>query len=209
MTLTNESAGSSAAERLFNLDLPALKQTSSVFPEQPDLITSRRLLDVACGTGEWALAAAQAAPHLQITGIDRSDLIDSARTRARASHLDNVTFTVMDPLHPSDLPDAFFDIVNARFLVGFTPLAAWPEVIGTCLRFLRPGGLIRLVEADELITTSPACEKLQDLLARALWQVHHHLFPPTQFEGQNLGQNLLITPLLPRVLRNAGLTQRF
>jgi len=201
---TSRSAETNAGVgRLFNLDLPALKKTGRVFPEQSDPSTIHRVLDVACGAGEWAVAATQASPQLQITGIDdSSELIASARTYARASRLDSVRFVVMDPLHPSDLPDASFDLVNVRFMVGFTPLAAWPEIIEACLRLTQPGGIIRLTEGDTLITTSPACEKLNDLLARALWLVHHQLFPPTPS-----GQNLLITPLLPRVLRNAGVTQ--
>ncbi len=210
-TPMNHSTGQSASTsvevgRLFNLDLPALKKTGRVFPEQSNA-TFHRVLDVACGSGEWTIRAAQASPQLQIVGIDASlELIDSARSQAEARHLDNVRFMVMDPLRPSDLPDASFDLVNARFLVGFTPLDAWPELINVCLRLLQPGGIIRLVEGDELITTSPACEQMSDLLARALWQAHHQLFPPTLFRGKNLGQNLLITPLLPNVLRNAGLT---
>jgi SAM-dependent methyltransferase len=201
---TGQSAEISAGVgRLFNLDLPALKQTGRVFPEQSDLSTLHRVLDMACGAGEWAIAAAQASPHLQITGIDsRSEFIDSARAHARASRVDNANFAAMDPFHPFDLPAASFDLVNLRFMVGFTPLAAWQGIVEACLRLTRAGGVIRLTEGDTLITTSPACEKLNDLLARALWQAHHQLFPPTPF-----GQNLLITPLLPRVLRNAGVTQ--
>jgi SAM-dependent methyltransferase len=192
--------------RLFNLDLPALKQTGRVFPEQSDLFTIERVLDVACGEGEWTIAAAQAFPQLQIVGIDkRADLIESARRHARTSRVDNVRFTVMDPLHPDALPDASFDLVNLRFMVGFTPLESRPGLVKAYLRLLHTGGIIRLVEADELITTSPACERFTDLLSRALWLANHHLFPPTLFGGHNLGQNLLITPLLPRVLRNAGI----
>lgn len=200
---TGKNAEVSGAGRLFQLDLPALKQTRRVFPERSDLSTLNRVLDVACGAGEWVIAAAQASPHLQITGIDsRSEFIDSARTHARESRVDNANFAVMDPLHPVDLPAASFDVVNVRFMVGFTPLSAWQGIAQACLYLTRAGGLIRLTEGDELITTSKAGEKLNDLLARALWLAHHQLFPPTPF-----GQNLLITPLLPRVLRDAGVTQ--
>jgi SAM-dependent methyltransferase len=194
-----------AEGRLFNLDLPALIETGRVFPESDH--TFRRVLDVACGKGEWTIEAAAASPQMQFVGIDTSpELIDQARSQAGARHLNNVSFAVRDPLHPPDQLDASFDLVNVRFVAGFLPTTAWPELISACLRFLPPGGIIRLVEGDELITTSPAAERLTDLLARALWQAHHQLFPPTLFRGKNLGQNLLITPLLPRVLRNAGVT---
>ncbi len=193
----------SGAGRLFVLDLPTIQTTGRVFAEQSDLSIIHRVLDIASGDGAWAISAAESQPQMQIVGIESDvQLIEQARMQAQTRGLENVSFWVMDPFQPLDAGDGSFDLVNLRFMVGFTDLDQWPKLIEESLRLLRPGGIVRLTEADTLITTSPACERLSDLLSQALWQAKHHLFPSTPY-----GQNLLITPLLPRLLRNVGCEQ--
>jgi ubiquinone/menaquinone biosynthesis C-methylase UbiE len=193
----------SGAGRLFVLDLPTIQTTGRVFAEQSDLSTIHRVLDIASGDGAWAISAAESQPQMQIVGIDSDvQLIEQARMQAQTRGLENVSFRVMDPFQPLDVADGSFDLVNLRFMVGFTDLDRWPKLIDESLRLLQPGGIVRLTEADTPITTSPACERLSDLLSQALWQAKHHLFPSTPY-----GQNLLITPLLPRLLRNADCEQ--
>jgi ubiquinone/menaquinone biosynthesis C-methylase UbiE len=189
----------SGTVRLFNPDLPEIKKTGNIFPEQSDLSAVRDVLDVACGDGAWALQVAQAYPHMRVVGIDgSSQMIDDARARAAQSGLDNVRFVVMDPFQPLDLADGGFDLVNVRFIAGFTPLALWSGLVAECLRVLRPGGIIRLTEGDIPISNSPAFERMNDMVSRALQRTKQHLYPPSL-----TGQNLLITPLLGRLLRDA------
>lgn len=185
--------------RLFNPDLPEIKKTGNIFPEQADLSAVRSVLDVACGDGAWTLQVAHTYPHMQVVGIDsNAQMIDDARARAAQSGLDNVRFAAMDPFQLLDLADGSFDLVNVRFIAGFTPLALWPKLVAECLRVLRPGGIIRLTEGDIPISNSPAFERLNDMISRALQRTKQHLYPPTL-----TGQNLLITPLLGRLLRDA------
>lgn len=185
--------------RLFQFDLPRLK-TGKVFPEQLDLSGVRRVLDVACGSGEWVIATAQAFPQLDIVGIDRDqEVLDHARTQARANGLDTITFTMTNPHPPFDIPSASFDLVNVRFVANFTPLAAWPTLIGECLRIVRSGGVIQCTEGDTPITSSLACERLSNMLSGALGRTGQNLFPPIRS-----GRNFLITPLLYRALMDAG-----
>src|SRR5258708_2172660 len=93
-----------------------------LLPELPDLAGIKRVLDVACGPGDWALDLAQKYQHLQVQGIDiDGGMIDYATTQARAGGLDNATFRVMNAIEPLDFPDNTFDLVNARFLAGFVP----------------------------------------------------------------------------------------
>src|SRR5438270_8393850 len=71
------SAGSEQFRRmglshLFQFDLSALKQTGQAFPERQDVSTIHHVLDVACGSGEWAIAVARANPHMQVVGIDNN-----------------------------------------------------------------------------------------------------------------------------------------
>ncbi len=183
--------------RLFNLDLPAMRRTRTVFPEQSGLATISRVLDVACGTGAWVIQAAQVDHRVQFVGIDsNTQQLNSAREEARPLELSNVEFRMMSSLQQLDIPNASFDVVNIRFAVGFMPIAAWPALLQECMRVTRPGGVIRLTEGDTPITNSLAFERLNGMISRALMQAKHNLFPG--------GQNLLITPLLSRVLRNAG-----
>lgn len=98
-----------------------------------------RLLDVACGTGNLAIPAARAGAS--VTGIDIADnLIEQARTRARAEGLD-IRFEVGDAenlIHP----DASFDAVVSMYGAMFAPR---PErAAAEMLRVCRPGGTIAM-----------------------------------------------------------------
>ncbi len=178
---------------LFQFDLSALKQTGQAFPERQDVSGIHHVLDVACGSGEWAIGVARANPHMQVVGIDNNaQLIEEAQKKAQG--VTNISFRYADPFDPRDLTDSAFDVVNARFLVGLLPLEAWPTFVQTCLRLTRRGGIVRLTEGDIPISNSPALERMNELLSRALWPAYH-IFPT--------GENLVITPLLRRLLRQA------
>jgi SAM-dependent methyltransferase len=111
--------------RLTEQDRHFNKAMGGLLPEQADLSGIRRVLDVACGPGGWALELAQAYPQMQVVAIDIDPgMISYATEQARASGLDNARFLVMNALDPLDFPDASFDLVNARFMVGFLPTAA-------------------------------------------------------------------------------------
>src|SRR5436309_1761702 len=64
-----------ALPRLFNFDLPALKQSGQAFAEQADRSAIQHVLDIASGTGAWTISAAQAHPEVQFVGIERSPLL--------------------------------------------------------------------------------------------------------------------------------------
>src|SRR5258708_30548313 len=115
---------------------------------EADLSTVHRVLDVACGPGGWALDLAQQYPDIHVVGVDIDErMIDDANTMARASALDNAVFRVMDATKPLAFPDGSFDLVNARFLVGFLTQKQWPAVIEDLLRVWPSGGTVRLIES--------------------------------------------------------------
>ncbi len=121
--------GHSHAEmvRLTEQDHHITEGMGGLFPEQPDLSGINRILDVACGPGGWPLEVAYAYPDKQVVGIDVDEgMISYATELARAARLDNVSFRVMNAIEPLDFPDAYFDLVNARFMVGFLPTTLWP-----------------------------------------------------------------------------------
>jgi len=97
------------------------------------------LLDVACGSGQLALAAAERG--LKVTGVDiATNLILAARGRAAAAGLE-VRF---DDGDAEALPyrDANFDVVASLFGAMFAPR---PErVAAELLRVCRPGGIVSM-----------------------------------------------------------------
>ncbi len=189
-----------AIPRLFNFDLPRLRQTGQAWPEQADVSGIHRVLDIASGTGEWAVLAAQAYPQVQIVGIERdAQLVESARAQVHARGVENVSFAVMDPFESLDLPEGTFDLVNARYIVGLLLAGAWPRVLQEFVRVSRPGGVIRLIENDLPITSGSAFEKLSAMISRAFFQTKRSFSPD--------GRLLSITPMLKRLLQDAGCQQ--
>ena len=183
--------------RLFEFDLPRLKQTGQPFPEQTALSSIHRVLDMASGNGEWTISAAQALPQVQFVGIERhAVLVERARAQTKASGVTNATFTLMDPFGPLDLPGGTFDLVNARYIVGLLEAAAWPTVLQEFARVTRPGGVIRLTENDLPISNTVAFAGLGGLISDALYE--------TKRSFSSNGQLLSVTPALKRLLQDAG-----
>jgi SAM-dependent methyltransferase len=107
--------------------------------EAADLLAGDRVLDVATGTGNAALAAARC--DCEVTGIDYvPGLLERGRTRAAAEGLE-VAFAEGDAEHLA-FPDASFDAVLSCLGVMFTPdqERAAAELVRVC----RPGGTIAL-----------------------------------------------------------------
>jgi precorrin-6B methylase 2 len=167
-------------------------------PGQPDLSGVRDVLDVACGPGGWALELAKAHREMRVVGIDKaSSLVEYALEQAKLLRLNNVDFVAMDALGPLRVPDGSFDLVNGRFLIGFMRRADWPRLLQECRRVLRPGGIMRLTEADTWnIVESPAVQRFGEMQARALWALGSGFTTTGSFVG--------ISPQLPRFLLNAG-----
>ncbi len=141
------------------------KNMGGLLPEGIDLANMHDILDLACGPGEWVLDVAFEHPEFQVIGVDLSrEMVAYARAQAHAQGLDNANFSTMNILKPLEFPDNSFDLVNGRLLVSFMPASAWSGLLQECMRVLRPGGIIRLTEADNFgITSSPAYEKLTGL----------------------------------------------
>jgi ubiquinone/menaquinone biosynthesis C-methylase UbiE len=183
--------------RLTNQDRIVTRSMGGLISEQSDLSSVHDILDIACGPGGWSIDMAKAYPEKQVTGIDISQLmIEYAKYQASEQGVQNVGFRVMSILNPLDFPDSAFDLVNARLISGFMPQRLWPVFIRECLRITRPGGHIRLTEPERTISTSPAVEQLNDLLARAMHKAGQSAAPSELQFG--------VTPQLRRFLHEAG-----
>jgi len=181
--------------RLINQDRLVTALMGGVLPEQTEPGMFRRVLDVACGSGGWALEAAQTYPEMELVGIDLNPrMVKHARAQAAAQCLDDrVSFHVMDALHPLDFADASFDLVNLRFAVSFVRTYDWPPMLGELLRVVRRGGVIRLTD-EEVIhqSTSPAAMQFCEMLLCALFQSGH------LFTQEGCGLTAHLAPLLSR-----------
>ncbi|HEY8445599.1 MAG TPA: methyltransferase domain-containing protein [Thermomicrobiales bacterium] len=137
----------------------ALYSTAEVLCEDVNVPAGARVLDIACGSGNVALAAARR--RAEVVGIDFvPSLLDHARERAAAEWLE-VDFREADA-EALPFPDASFDVVLSAFGVMFATDAerAAQEMIRVC----RPGGRIGLANW----TPASAVTEIFQLAARYL-----------------------------------------
>ena len=104
------------------------------------------LLDVGCGGGQFAIEISLLRNDLKVTGLDLSaGQIRRAGKRAIAANVSSV-FIKGDAM---SLPfeDESFDIV---YSIG--SIKHWPDMkagLAQCLRVLKPGGILMIVEIDK------------------------------------------------------------
>jgi SAM-dependent methyltransferase len=107
--------------------------------ESVDLRAGQRVLDIATGSGNTALAAARR--FCDVTGVDFvPSLLERARERAAAERLD-IEFLEADA-ESLPFPDASFDVVLSTFGVMFAPDQA--KAAAELLRVCRSGGKLGL-----------------------------------------------------------------
>ncbi len=109
-------------------------------PYQPQAI-----LDIATGTGDFAIMAAQMLKPQRLTGADISEgMMEIGRQKVAAKGLSGIiTFDKEDCTHLS-YPDASYDAVTAAF--GIRNFADLDKGLSEMYRVLRPGGHLSIVE---------------------------------------------------------------
>jgi SAM-dependent methyltransferase len=114
--------------------------TSELLCESVDPRAGDRVLDIACGSGNAALAAARR--FCQVIGVDDAPaLLERARRRAEVERVEaNFVEGRADDLA---FPDGAFDVVLSAGWANFPP--AEERTAGELLRVCRPGGRIGLV----------------------------------------------------------------
>ena len=105
-------------------------------------IDGREVLEVACGTAEFSLAAAELVAS--VTCID----LDDSRLLPEAGECENLRFRKMDAAAMRFGSETFDTIVlyNAVFHLA----DQLPAVLDECLRVLRPGGLLAVISTWSL-----------------------------------------------------------
>jgi demethylmenaquinone methyltransferase/2-methoxy-6-polyprenyl-1,4-benzoquinol methylase len=104
-----------------------------------------RVLDLACGTGDLAFAAAERATRGSVQGIDASSrMIELARKRAtREAPLNNVEFHVGD-MSALDVKSASVDAVTAGY--GLRNVPQYESAVREIARVLKPGGVLATLD---------------------------------------------------------------
>ena len=104
-----------------------------------------RVLDLACGTGDLAFAAARRGAH--VTGLDLTPtMIANARVRAkREAAAERVQWSVGD-MTSLPVADASFDVVTTGY--GLRNVPDLPAALAEIHRVLRPGGRLYSLDFD-------------------------------------------------------------
>lgn len=110
------------------------------------LRSGEHVLDVACGTGTVAIAAARkVGPTGSVTGIDASqDMIERAQSKARQAGL-NLTF-VQRTAQELPFEDRRFDVVTGTLMLHHLSKPTRAAFAREALRVLKPGGRLVLVD---------------------------------------------------------------
>ena len=134
----------------------------SLIPFKP-----RRILDVATGTGDFALLTARMLRPESLMGIDLSEgMLSVARKKVTEAGLQSViTFKKEDCLHMTLQDDSFDALTVAYGIRNFADLDAG---LREMLRVLRPGGRLVIVEL-----TAP-----RRFPMRQLFWLYSHLWMP-------------------------------
>jgi ubiquinone/menaquinone biosynthesis C-methylase UbiE len=112
---------------------------------QSSLGSARRVLDVGCGTGTFAIQVKRLEPALEVVGLDPDPgaLARSRRKAARAGVSIEFVQGFSDSL---PYPSACFDRVFSSFMFHHVPPAERPTTLEEIRRVLAPGGSFHLVD---------------------------------------------------------------
>ncbi len=129
---------------------------------------ARRLLDVGCGTGAMALAAAERWPSVAVNGVDASTGMLAIARRELEAHRGPVRDRVRYEQGFADrLPfgDGTFDVVLSAFVLQLVPSV--PRALREMRRVLRPGGRLAFVRWLWTDTFMPADAAYDEALVAA------------------------------------------
>jgi ubiquinone/menaquinone biosynthesis C-methylase UbiE len=162
-------------------DYPRVGNTLQIIAERlveaADVQAGERVLDVACGQGNAAIAAARR--FADATGVDyATNLLEQGRARAAVEHLD-VVFTEGDA-EQLPLPDSAFDLTLSTVGVMFAP--DHQRAADELVRVTAPGGRIALANwtptgmiGDLFRTVATWAPPPAGLQPAAAWGTEQHL----------------------------------
>jgi SAM-dependent methyltransferase len=117
------------------------------------------MLDVGCGTGQWAYEMCEEFPRATVIGID---LVSS-----KPGPPPGYRFVKGNVLQGVPFAAGSFDFVHQRLLISGIPVRSWPQLVDDLARVTRPGGWVELDEgAPGMEPEGPATQRLFEHLRR-------------------------------------------
>ena len=112
----------------------------------------RRIVDIGCGTGTWAIAFSQEHPDSHVLGVD----ITMPQPKSVPP---NCRFEVADAEGDwaSIASDGPFDLIYGRMLVN--SIRNWPHFMKRCLQNLKPGGWLELSDVAHRFFAEDGCSE--------------------------------------------------
>ena len=137
----------------------AIKELAALKPQT--------MLDIATGTGDFAMLAAQMLKPRKLIGADISDgMMEIGRAKVKEAHLDDIiTFEKQDCLDLT-YPDESFDAVTAAF--GIRNFQDLDKGLKEMCRVLKKGGMLSIVELTTRVS----------LPMKQLFWIYSHTFLP-------------------------------
>ena len=127
--------------RIMSLGLDCLWRRSALkYIELPE---GCKILDLACGTGDFTIELARRWPNAEIIGVDLTpEMLDIARVKL--SEARNVTYLTGDAQNLSMLEAKQFSLVVCAF--GFRNFPNMAKALSECHRLLADGGRLVVLE---------------------------------------------------------------
>lgn len=151
----------------------------------------RRVLDIGCGTCNWAIDFAKQYPRAQVVGVDIEE------KPGRKIGPENFVLRMADLEQEETWNDiGTFDYIHARFLA--VVVRDWPKMLSRCLEHLSPGGWLELQDLylpvqclDSEDTARSKFVEWSDLMIEA---------------SSKLGIRTETAGIFPRIFQEAGYT---
>lgn len=126
--------------RIMSLGLDVVWRDLSV--REVTLPKDARVLDIACGTGDFTAVLARRWPDSTITGVDLTPaMLDVAKRKVFS---DNVAFMQGDAQNLKDIPHDSHALAVCAF--GFRNFPDKAKALSECFRVLEPGGQLVVLE---------------------------------------------------------------
>ncbi|KAK3356326.1 S-adenosyl-L-methionine-dependent methyltransferase [Lasiosphaeria hispida] len=126
-------------------------------------IEVKRVLDIGCGTGIWAMDFADEFPDAQVIGTDISPIQPTWVPP-------NVKFEIEDCTQSWTFPDNSFDYIHIRWMVGSIP--DWSALFEEAYRVLRPGGYLESFEPQAVMESDDGSIKPTDAMGQWAFIFH-------------------------------------
>ncbi|CCA71902.1 hypothetical protein PIIN_05837 [Serendipita indica DSM 11827] len=118
---------------------PAANEVQAILA--PEVGKTKRILDLGCGTGVWAVAMAREYPHCEVIGVDLAPTPVDLETLPPNCH-----FEIDDIMNGLEHFQGQFDVVHARVISGgLRNFEVAKRNIELCLK---PGGMMIWIDID-------------------------------------------------------------